>query len=166
MEILREPGLRPGALQVAARLVDVERRNPGDAGRRHSVEHLREQLGLGLAPEAPRIAEPVGLVVVVVAGGEVLDLAFDRGVGDAVPVLDAGRAELDVVPGVGLLHSGVVRDAQARLVRLVLHRRHEVAVDPGELDAVGPEGPQLLDARPGRFHSLGRRGRHEARVRR
>ena len=51
-------------------------------------------------------------------------------------MLDARRAEVDVVPGVGLLDADVMRDAQSRLVRFVLHRRHDVAIDAEQLDAV------------------------------
>ena len=43
---------------------------------------------------------------------------------------------LDVVPRVGLLDARVVRDPQLRLVRLVLHRRHHVAIDAEDLDAI------------------------------
>ena len=83
------------------------------------------------------VAEAIGFVVVVVAGGEILHAVVDRGVGDAVPVLDAGGAELDIVPGVGFFHAHVMRDAQAELVRFILGRFHDVAIDAQEFDAVG-----------------------------
>ena len=66
-----------------------------------------------------------------------LDAVVEGGVGNAVPVLDAGGAELDIVPGVGFFHAHVVRDAQAELVRFILGRFHDVAMDAQELDAVG-----------------------------
>ena len=137
VQILGEPGLILGALQIAAGLVDVERGHPGDVRLHHAVEHLAEALRVGFAPQVAGVAETVGLVVVVVSGREVLPAALDGGVRNAVPVLDAGGAELDVVPGVGLFDAGVVRDAQSHLVRLVLHRAHDVAIDAEDLDAVG-----------------------------
>ena len=122
MQVFGEPGLVLRALQVAAGLVDVERRHPRDVRLHHAVEHLAEPLRIGFAPQVAGVAEAVGLVVVVVARGKALHAALDGRVRNAVPVLDAGGAELDVVPGVGLFDAGVVRDAQAQLVRLVLHR--------------------------------------------
>ena len=62
-------------------------------------------------------------------------------------MLDAGGAELDVVPGVGLFHAGVMRDAQAELVRFVFHRLHGVAIDAQDLDAVGAHLLQFAHVR-------------------
>ena len=126
--------LRP--LQVAAGLIDVERRHPGHVRLDHPVEHRVERSRIGFAPELARPAEAIHLVGVVVRGREVLYAIEQRGIGNAVPVLDAGGAELDVIPRIRLVDAGVVRDAESLLVRLVLHRRHQVAVDAEELDAV------------------------------
>src|SRR6185437_13244869 len=71
---------------------------------------------------------------------------------DAVPVLDARRAEVDVVPGVRFLDADMVRDAQPFLVRLGLHHLHDVAVDAEQLDAVGAhrlDGAHAGDRRVG-----------------
>ena len=102
-----------------------------------ALQHFGEALGIGLAPEMAGVAEAIGLVVVVVGGGEILYAVFDGGVGDAVPMFDAGGAEMNVVPRVGLFHAGVMRDAQTELVRLRFHGLHGVAVDAQNLDAVG-----------------------------
>ena len=97
---------------------------------------MSSRFGIGFAPEMARPAKAIRLVVVVVVRRKALHAVEDRGVGNAVPVLDARRAEVDVVPGVRLFDADVVRDAQSFLVRLVLHRLHDVAVDAEQLDAV------------------------------
>src|ERR1035437_4213103 len=149
MEVVLEPGLGLRALEVTARFIDVERRHPGDVGAHHRGEHGVEQLGVGLAPEPARPAEAVGLVEVVVFARKVLAAVGNGGVGNAVPVLDAGGAELDVVPRVGLFDADVVRDAQPDLVRLVFHGLHDVALDAEDLDAVGAELLERLHAGAG-----------------
>src|ERR1039458_6100343 len=113
----------------------------------------------GLAPQVAGVAEPVGLVVVVVAGGEALHAALDGRIRDAVPVLDAGGAELDVVPGVGLFDAGVVGDTQSHFVRLVLHGGHDIAVDAENLDAVDALLFQRLHAGAG-FGGIARTAEH------
>jgi hypothetical protein len=62
-------------------------------------------------------------------------------------MLDARRAEVDVVPGVRLLDADVVGDAQSFLVRLVLHHLHDVSVDAEQLDAIGAHRLERADAR-------------------
>jgi len=52
-------------------------------------------------------------------------------------VLDAGGAEMDVVPRVGLFDARMVSHAQCERVRLGFHGLHGVAVDAQYLDAVG-----------------------------
>ena len=97
------------------------------------------------------VAEAIGLVVVVIGGREILHPALDGRVGNAVPVLDAGGTELDIVPGIGFFHAGVVGDAQAEFMRFVLHGRHDVAIDAHYLD---PIGAHLLE-RAHAGHSFG-----------
>src|ERR1700693_4639247 len=82
------------------------------------------------------VAEAVGFIVVVIGGGKILAAALDGGIGNAVPVLDSGGSELDVVPGVGLFNAGMMGDAQSILVCLVLHGFHYVAIDAQDLDAI------------------------------
>src|ERR1022692_1051241 len=159
VQILGEPGLVLRALQVAAGPVDIQGRYPGDVRLHHAVEHLAEAFRVGLAPQVAGVAEPVGLVVVVVSGGKALYAAFDGRVRDAVPVLDAGSAEFNVVPGVGLFDAGVVGDAQSHFVRLVLHGAHGVAIDAEDLDAVDALLFERLHARPG-FGGIARAPEH------
>jgi hypothetical protein len=121
MEIVGEPGLRLCPLQIARRFVNVERRHPGDLRGNQRVEHLSEQHGIGLTPQTSRPTEAVCLVSVVVVGGEVLAAIGDRCVGNAIPVLDARRAEACVVERVRLLDARVMSDAQSHLVRFVEH---------------------------------------------
>src|SRR5580704_6673135 len=93
------------------------------------------------------VAEPVGFIVVVIGGGKILAATLDGGIGDAVPVLDTGGAELDVVPGVGLFDAGVMGDAQSVLVCLVFHGFHYVAIDAQDLDAIHAHGFELANSR-------------------
>ena len=148
MQVIGEPRLGLRALQVAARLVDVHRRHPRNVRLHHSIQHFQQPLGIGLAPKPSGITESVRLVVVVVGRREVLHPVFDCGVGDAIPVLDAGRSELDVVPRGRLFHANVMGYAKAELVRLVLHRRHDVAVGAGELDSVRAHLLEFPNASP------------------
>ena len=74
-------------------------------------------------------------------------------------MLDAGGAELDVVPGVGLFDAGVVRDAQSHFVRLVLHGGHDVAIDAEDLDAIDALLFQRLHAGAG-FGGIARAAEH------
>ena len=95
------------------------------------------------------VAEAVRLIVVVVARRETLHAALDGRVGNAVPVLDAGGAEVDVVPGVGLFHAHVVRHAQPEFVGFVFDGVHQVAVDAQQFHPVGAHLLQAADARAG-----------------
>src|SRR4051794_4725026 len=95
VQIVGEPRLRSGPLQVAARFVDVERWYPRHVSRNHRVEHHRETGWIGFAPEVSRPAKSVGFVVVVVCRRESLNALGIRGVRNAIPVLDARRAEVD-----------------------------------------------------------------------
>ena len=111
VQVILEPGLVLRTRQVTTRFVYVERRIPRDVRRDHTVEDFHQTIPVGLAPEVAGVAEAVHFVVVVVARRKVLPAVHNRGVGDAVPVLDAGCAELDVVPRVGLGDCRVMRRA-------------------------------------------------------
>src|SRR5579872_2287472 len=89
------------------------------------------------------VSKAVCLVVVVISRGKILAPALDGGVGNAVPMLDAGRSELDVIPGIGLFDSGVMSDAKTVLVRLVFHGLHDVPIDTKDLNAVDTHGFEL-----------------------
>src|SRR5579871_3760210 len=89
------------------------------------------------------VSKAVCLVVVVISRGKILAPALDGGVGNAVPMLDAGRSELDVIPGIGLFDSGVMSDAKTVLVRLVFHGLHDVPIDTKDLNAVDTHGLEL-----------------------
>src|SRR5512132_920364 len=84
----------------------------------------------------PCVPEPVDLVEIVIAGWKSLNTVRQRRIGNAVPVLDGGRAEPDVVPGIRLLDADMMRDAKAELMGFVFHCLHDVAVGAEELDAV------------------------------
>ena len=51
-------------------------------------------------------------------------------------MLDARRAEFDVVPRIGFFDTDVMRDAHILLFGFVRHRRHNVAVNAEKFDAV------------------------------
>src|SRR5439155_6263662 len=106
-----------------------------------------------LAPEVTGPAKAICLVVVVVRRRETLYAVRDRRIGDTVPVLDARRAEVDIVPGVGFLDADMVRDPQAELVRFVFHGLHDVAVDAEDLDPVGAHVLELAHARARRLRA-------------
>ncbi len=127
--VVGEPGLRARAREIAVRLVDGERRIPGDVVRDHRVDHRRETRRIRLTPEVPGPAEAVELVVVAVLRGKVLP-AGDRGVGDAVPVLDRAHAEPHGVERLELLHLHVGGDRQVEPLCLLADRApHVGAVD-------------------------------------
>ena len=88
MQIVTKPWLRLRTLEVAACLVDVERRHPGDAGADHRHQHGIQQFRIRLAPEAPGPTEAIRLVQIVVVAREMLAEIRNGSVGDAVPVLD------------------------------------------------------------------------------
>ena len=136
------------ALEVSGRLIDIECRHPRYLRGNERVQHLAEQGGVRLAPEAPRPAKAIRLVAVVVRRWEMLP-AFGNGrVRNAIPVLDARGAESRVVPRVGLLHAGMVRHAKPHRVRFLEHGLHDVAVDAQDLDAVHAHRLELANARP------------------
>src|SRR5438132_4528862 len=116
MQIIPEPRLVLRALQIPARLIDVERRHPRNVRRDHSVENLGELRGIGLAPNAAGVAKTVDFIAVVVARREMLRSVGESGVRNPVPVLDAPRAEAYVVPSVRILHADVVCDWKPELV--------------------------------------------------
>ena len=52
-------------------------------------------------------------------------------------MLDAGGAQSDVVPRIGLFDAGVVCNPKTCSTRLVFHCRHDIAIGTDELDSVG-----------------------------
>ncbi len=104
----------------------------------HEVEHLGElrPVQVVLQVQLAGAAEAVHLVVRVVVGRKRLD-AVERGVGDAVEMLDRRDPQLGVIPGVGLLDGDVRGAAQAERVRLVERRFQQIAIGAEELEAVG-----------------------------
>src|SRR5690348_11620159 len=61
-------------------------------------------------------------------------------------MLDARRAEVDVVPRVRLFDADMVCDAQSFLVRFVFHHLHDVAIDAEELDPIHAHRLERADA--------------------
>ena len=66
MQILGKPRLGLCALQVAASLVDSQRRIPGDAGFNHAIEDFGEFLPIGFPPQAACMAKAIRLIGVVI----------------------------------------------------------------------------------------------------
>src|SRR5687768_471459 len=100
-----------------------------------------------LAPQAAGVPEAVDLVVVVVCSGEILNAFVECRVGNPIPVLDARRAEADVVPCICLFDSSVMRDSESGLAGLVGQRAHDVAVYSDALDSVDAHSLELANAR-------------------
>src|SRR4051794_30761467 len=156
MQILTEPRLVLSAVQIAAGFIDIESRNPVDVGFDHSSENVLQSLWISLAPEVAGVTEAVGFVVVVVAGGKVLNTFGDGGVRNAVPVLDAAGAETDVVPGIGFFYASVVSDGQSDFVSFVRGGFHDVPVHAKEFDTVGAHLFELTNTGAG-LVGVGRR---------
>ena len=139
MQVVRVPGQVLRVDQIARRLVGGHRRAPRDAFRHHVVEQLRE-LGLvevRLRVELAGAAEAVNLVGVVHLRRKVLD-AVERGVGDAVEVLDAVDADVDEIARGRFADRDVHGRRQADLLRFVERGRRLIAIHRADqLDAVG-----------------------------
>src|SRR5262245_59288180 len=100
----------------------------------------------------PRIAKAVYLIIIVIAWGEILSAAVYRRIRDAVPVFNARRAELHIIPRIGFGDGGMVRGAKSLLMRFIEHRRHQIAVNGEEFNAVQPRRFYLAHPRPRFFH--------------
>ena len=94
-----------------------------------------ELLGIGLGVEFAGAAEAMDLVGVVHLRREVLD-AVERGVGDAVEMLDRIDAQLGVVLGGGLFNGDVRRRPHVELVRLVHDRFELIAIHADDLQSI------------------------------
>ena len=108
MQILSEPRLRFGALQVATRLVDVERGIPRYVRFHEGVQHLLQSRSIGFAPEPTRPAETHALVGVVEVRRKVLCAGENGRVGHAIPMLDAGQPVCRRIPGIGFVNGHVM----------------------------------------------------------
>ena len=164
MQIVLVPGLRLRPLQIPARFVDIERRDPRHIRLDHCGQHFLQLVRLGFPPESPRVTKAMYFVGNVEVGGEILHAVGNGRIGNAVPMFDAGGTILDVVPGVGLGYGCMVRHAQPDLVRFVHHGLHHVALDGRNLDAIDAQPLELLDTRSRFGGSIGRRWCDEKRI--
>src|SRR6185295_15427420 len=95
------------------------------------------------------ITKAIDLVCVVVARRKILATTVDRGVRYPVPMLDAGASKLDVVPRVCLFNTGVMSDAQPKLMSFIEQRGHDIAIHSENLYSVGARLFDLAYARAG-----------------
>src|SRR5262245_35701545 len=136
VEVVADPRLVLRAHQVAAGLVDRERRIPRDVSLHHPLDHLVQLRRVGLRVQLAGAAEAVDFVRVVHLRRERLD-AGQRRVGDAVEMFDRVDAEVDVVVGGGLLDGDVRRGPEPERVGLVHDRFELIAIHADDLQAVG-----------------------------
>ena len=136
VEVVAEPRLVLRPHQVAAGLVDRERRIPRDVALHHPVDDLVQLRRVGLRVQLAGAPEAVDLVRVVHLRRERLD-AGQRRVGDTVEMFDRVDAQVDVVVGGGLLDRDVRRGAKPERVGLVHDRFELIAIHADDLQAVG-----------------------------
>lgn len=101
---------------------------PSDVCIDHALQDVVEHGRICLAPQAAGVAKAIDLVVGVVIRRKILSTAGDSCIRNAVPMLDAGRAKLDVIPRIRFLDADVVHYMHALLLGFVHHRRHQITV--------------------------------------
>src|SRR5258706_15324332 len=104
---------------VVALYVNIDVCAHGEVGLYKARQHFTKFVRIRLAPQMAGVAKAVGLIAVVVTRGKALHTVGNGGIRDSVPVLDGAGAEADVVPRVGLVDTGMVRDGKTQLMRLV-----------------------------------------------
>ena len=136
-------------MRIARRLVRGHRRAPADVLGHHVVEQLRQLrvVEVRLDVQLAGAAEAVDFVREIHVRREILD-PVERGVGDAVEVLDAVHAVVDEVARRRLAHRDVDGRRQPDLLGLVDRGGHLILVHRADqLDAVG--APLLRAAHQG-----------------